>query len=86
MRACVYKSKEVRLILFEENQNKNKQLDEMIARLDEIRKDLKESNKKRSYRKEMIYNKVCVGTPIVHKAEYSMLSKGSVVILSSSAE
>lgn len=34
------------LFLFEENQNKSKQLDEMIARLDEIGKDLKESNKK----------------------------------------
>ena len=30
------------LFLFEENQNKSKQLDEMIARLDEIGKDLKE--------------------------------------------
>ena len=34
------------LFLFEENQNKSKQLDEMIARLDEIGKDLKEANKK----------------------------------------
>ena len=34
------------LFLFEENQNKSKQLDEIIARLDEIEKDLKESNKK----------------------------------------
>ena len=34
------------LFLFEENQSKSKQLDEMIARLDEIGKDLKESNKK----------------------------------------
>ena len=30
------------LFLLEENQNKNKQLNEMIARLDEIGKDLKE--------------------------------------------
>ena len=30
------------LFLFEENQKKSRQLDEMIARLDEIRKDLKE--------------------------------------------
>ena len=34
------------LFLFEENQKKSRQLDEMIARLDEIGKDLKESNKK----------------------------------------
>lgn len=34
------------IFLFEENQNKSKQLDEMIARLDEIGKDLKEANKK----------------------------------------
>ncbi|MFR8319130.1 MAG: hypothetical protein ACLVB8_00205 [Bacteroides thetaiotaomicron] len=34
------------LFLFEENQSKSKQLDEMIARLDAIGKDLKESNKK----------------------------------------
>ena len=34
------------LFLFEENQSKSKQLDEMIARLDEIGKDLKESNRK----------------------------------------
>ena len=34
------------LFLFEENQNKSKQLDEMIARLDEIGKGLKEANKK----------------------------------------
>ena len=33
------------LFLFEENQNKSKQLDEMIARLDEIGKDLKEARK-----------------------------------------
>ena len=34
------------LFLYEENQTKRTQLDEMIARLDEIGKDLKESNKK----------------------------------------
>ena len=34
------------LFLFEENQNKSRQLDEMIARLDEIGKDLKEANRK----------------------------------------
>ena len=34
------------LFLFEENQNKSKQLDEMIARLDEIGKDLKDANRK----------------------------------------
>ena len=34
------------LFLFEENQKKSRQLDEMIARLDEIGKDLKESNRK----------------------------------------
>ena len=179
------------LFLFEENQNKSKQLDEMIARLDEIGKDLKEANKKidsltnallkanskaekaaieyklqmkeykklekerntlierlslmntqtyasskslkgidrkkavkgkhddkddfdgthtaptseapqsdpsepcgtqaapatplskeRSYRKGMRYNKDCVGTPIIHKSDYTMLPKGSVVISS----
>lgn len=180
------------LFLFEENQNKSKQLDEMIVRLDEIGKDLKESNKKidsltdallkanskaekvaleykiqlkeyrklekkhnalverlslmnaqtyssskslkgierkkvvkgkhddkddfdgtptapasevpqsdssescgtqntpatplskeRPYRKGMRYNKDCVGTPIVHKSDYTMLPKGAVVISSS---
>ncbi len=34
------------LFLFEENQKKSRQLDEMIARLDEIGKDLKEANRK----------------------------------------
>lgn len=34
------------LFLFEENQNKSKQLDEMITRLDEIGKELKETNRK----------------------------------------
>ena len=34
------------LFLFEENQNKSKQLDEMIARLDEIVKNLKKTNRK----------------------------------------
>ena len=171
------------LFLFEENQNKSKQLDEMIARLDEIGKDLKEANRKidsltdellkanskaekaaieyklrdkeykklekkhnalverlslmnaqtyasskslkgkhddkddfdgtptaptievpladsaascdtqdtpvaplskeRPYRKGMRYNKDCVGTPIIHKSDYTMLPKGSVVISSS---
>ena len=180
------------LFLFEENQSKSKQLDEMIARLDEIGKDLKESNKKidsltnallkanskadkvvleyklrdkeykklekkynallerlsimntqtyasskslkgidrkrvvkgkhddkddfdgtptappsevpqpdssascdtqdtpkaslskeRPYRKGMTYNKTCVGTPIIHRSDYTMLPEGSVVISSS---
>ena len=180
------------LFLFEENQNKSKQLDEMIARLDEIGRDLKEANRKidsltdallkannkaekvaleyklrdkeyrklekkhnalverlslmntqtytsskslkgidrkkvvkgkhddkddfdgtptapasevpqsdssescgtqdtpatplskeRPYRKGMRYNKDCVGTPIIHKSDYTMLPKGSVVISSS---
>ena len=180
------------LFLFEENQNKSKQLDEMIARLDEIGKDLKEANRKidsltdallkanskaekaaieyklrdkeykklekkhnalverlslmnaqtyasskslkgierkkvlkgkhddkddfdgtptapssevpqpdssascgtqdtpkaslskeRPYRKGMTYNKACVGTPIIHKSDYTMLPEGSVVISSS---
>ncbi len=180
------------LFLFEENQNKSKQLDEMIARLDEIGKDLKEANRKidsltdallkanskaekaaiecklrdkeykklekkhnalverlslmnnqtyasskslkgidrkkvvkgkhddkddfdgtptapagevpqsdsaascdaqdtpatshskeRPYRKGMRYNKNCVGTPIIHKSDYTMLPEGSVVISSS---
>ena len=171
------------LFLFEENQKKSRQLDEMIARLDEIGKDLKEANRKidsltdellkanskaekaaieyklrdkeykklekkhnalverlslmnaqtyasskslkgkhddkddfdgtptaptievpladsaascdtqdtpvaplskeRPYRKGMRYNKDCVGTPIIHKSDYTMLPKGSVVISSS---
>ena len=180
------------LFLFEENQNKSKQLDEMIARLDEIGKDLKDANRKidsltdallkanskaekaaiecklrdkeykklekkhnalverlslmnnqtyasskslkgidrkkvvkgkhddkddfdgtptapagevpqsepsascdtqdtpatplpkeRPYRKGMRYNKNCVGTPIIHKSDYTMLPEGSVVISSS---
>ena len=180
------------LFLFEENQNKSRQLDEMIARLDEIGKDLKEANRKidsltdallkanskaekaaiecklrdkeyrklekkhnalverlslmnnqtyasskslkgidrkkvvkgkhddkddfdgtptapagevpqsdsaascdaqdtpatphskeRPYRKGMRYNKNCVGTPIIHKSDYTMLPEGSVVISSS---
>ena len=36
---------EFALFLYEENQKKSKQLDEMIARLDEIGKDLKEARK-----------------------------------------
>ena len=180
------------LFLFEENQNKSRQLDEMIARLDEIGKDLKEANRKidsltdallkanskaekaaiecklrdkeykklekkhnalverlslmnnqtyasskslkgierkkvlkgkhddkddfdgtptaptiefppansaascdtqdtpatphskeRPYRKGMRYNKNCVGTPIIHRSDYTMLPEGSVVISSS---
>ena len=180
------------LFLFEENQNKSKQLDEMIARLDEIGKDLKDANRKidsltdallkanskaekaaiecklrdkeykklekkhnalverlslmnnqtyasskslkgidrkkvvkgkhddkddfdgtptapagevpqsdsaascdaqdtpatphskeRPYRKGMRYNKNCVGAPIIHKSDYTMLPEGSVVISSS---
>ena len=31
----------------------------------------------------MRYNKECVGTPIIHKSDYTMLPKGSVVISSS---
>lgn len=34
------------LFLFEENRNKSRRLDEMVARLDEIGKDLKEANRK----------------------------------------
>ena len=30
----------------------------------------------------MRYNKDCVGTPIIHKSDYTMLPKGSVVISS----
>ena len=180
------------LFLFEENQNKSKQLDEMIARLDEIGKDLKDANRKidsltdallkanskaekaaiecklrdkeykklekkhnalverlslmnnqtyasskslkgidrkkvvkgkhddkddfdgtptapagevpqsepsascdtqdtpatphskeRPYRKGMTYNKTCVGTPIIHRSDYTMLPEDSVVISSS---
>ena len=40
-------------------------------------------SKERSYRKGMRYNKDCVGTPIIHKSDYTMLPKGSVVISSS---
>lgn len=39
--------------------------------------------KERPYRKGMTYNKACVGTPIIHKSDYSMLPEGSVVISSS---
>lgn len=39
--------------------------------------------KERPYRKGMRYNKDCVGTPIIHKSDYTMLPKGSVVISSS---
>ena len=37
----------------------------------------------RPYRKGMTYNKACVGTPIIHKSDYTMLPEGSVVISSS---
>ena len=37
--------REFALFLYEENQKKSKQLDDMIARLDEIGKDLKEARK-----------------------------------------
>ena len=57
------------LFLFEENQSKSKQLDEMGV--------------ERKYRKGMRYNKDCVGTPIIHKSDYTMLPNGSVVISSS---
>lgn len=40
-------------------------------------------SKKRSYGKEMIYNKVCVGSQIIHKSDYTMFLEGSVVISSS---
>ena len=40
-------------------------------------------SKERPYRKGMRYNKNCVGTPIIHKSDYTMLPKGSVVISSS---
>lgn len=41
------------------------------------------SSKKRPYRKGMVYNKSVVGTPIVHKSDYSMLPEGAIVISSS---
>lgn len=37
----------------------------------------------RPYRKGMTYNKACVGTPIIHRSDYTMLPEGSVVISSS---
>ncbi len=40
-------------------------------------------SKERSYRKGMKYNKACVGTPIIHRSDYTMLPEGSVVISSS---
>ena len=40
-------------------------------------------SKERPYRKGMTYNKACVGTPIIHKSDYTMLPEGSVVISSS---
>ena len=39
-------------------------------------------SKERPYRKGMTYNKTCVGTPIIHKSDYTMLPEGSVVISS----
>ena len=42
-----------------------------------------ERKDERPYRKGMRYNKECVGTPIIHKSDYTMLPKGSVVISSS---
>ena len=48
------------LFLFEENQNKSKQLDEI--------------GMERPYRKGMTYSKAWVGTPIIHKSEYTMLT------------
>ena len=40
-------------------------------------------SKERPYRRGMRYNKDCVGTPIIHRSDYTMLPKGSVVISSS---
>lgn len=40
-------------------------------------------SKERPYRKGMRYNKDCVGTPIIHKSDYTILPEGSVVISSS---
>ena len=40
-------------------------------------------SKERLYRKGMIYNKACVGTPIIHRSDYTILPEGSVVISSS---
>ena len=40
-------------------------------------------SKERPYRKGMTYNKTCVGTPIIHRSDYTMLPEGSVVISSS---
>lgn len=40
-------------------------------------------SKERPYRKGMRYNKDCVGTPIIHRSDYTMLPKGAVVISSS---
>ena len=41
------------------------------------------SSNERPYRKGLVYNKSVVGTPIVHKSDYSLLPEGSVVISSS---
>ena len=40
-------------------------------------------SKERPYRKGMTYNKTCVGTPIIHRSDYTMLPEDSVVISSS---
>ena len=42
-----------------------------------------ERKDEKPYRKGMRYNKECVGTPIIHKSDYTMLPEGSVVISSS---
>lgn len=39
-------------------------------------------SKERPYRKGMTYNKVCVGTPIIYKSDYTMLTESSVAISS----
>ena len=35
----------------------------------------------RPYRKGMTYNKACVGTPIIHKSDYTMLTILNIVTL-----
>lgn len=62
------------LFLFDENQSK--QLNEMITRLNEI-------GMERPYRRGMTYNKACVGIPIIHRSDYTMLPECFVVIPSS---
>ena len=46
-------------------------------------KSSESASKERPYRKGMVYNKSAVGTPIVHKSNYSLLPKGSMVISTS---